>query len=80
MKPMLNNSLARLVQAQFWSSKGDALRLNPNDNPYLDPTDSLLALCASAVSFPFYFKSKLSSLMNWFILYVRSIVLSEAFR
>lgn len=49
MKPMLNDSLARLVQAQFWSSKGDAIRLNPNNNPYLDPTNSLLALCASAV-------------------------------
>jgi hypothetical protein len=50
----LNPAIVNLIADQFWSVKGDAVKMGKINNKYLDFPDPLLAACASSVS-PFSF-------------------------
>ncbi|KAG2035958.1 hypothetical protein BDR03DRAFT_866995, partial [Suillus americanus] len=49
-KPWMNQALVLLISDQFWSVKGDTIKMGKQNNLYLEFPDALLALCASVVS------------------------------
>ena len=49
----MNSALVNLIADQFWSVKGDAVRMGSANNKYLDFPDPLLAMCASGVGLLF---------------------------
>ncbi|KAG1800755.1 uncharacterized protein HD556DRAFT_1304770 [Suillus plorans] len=48
-KPWLNLGLVYLIGDQFWTIKGDAMKMGRDNNRYIDFPDPLLALSASAI-------------------------------
>ncbi|KAG1884788.1 hypothetical protein F4604DRAFT_1919314 [Suillus subluteus] len=48
-KPWMNQGLVWLISNQFWSVKGDTIKMGKQNNLYLEFPDALLALCASVI-------------------------------
>jgi hypothetical protein len=53
-KPWMHHALVYLISEQFWSVKGDAIKMGKQNNSYLDFPDALLALSATVVSFSLF--------------------------
>jgi hypothetical protein len=47
----MHPGLINLICEQFWSVKGDAIKMGKQNNQYLEFPDPLLSLSASAVIF-----------------------------
>ena len=52
-KPWMHPGLIYLICEQFWSVKGDAIKMGKQNNLYLEFPNPLLSLSASAVFFLF---------------------------
>jgi len=50
----MNPAIVHLIADQFWSMKGDAVKMGKPNNKYLDFPDALLAGIASSVG-PFIY-------------------------
>jgi hypothetical protein len=50
----MHHALVHLISEQFWSVKGDAIKMGKQNNSYLDFPDALLALSATVVSFSLF--------------------------
>jgi len=48
-KPWMHKVLVYLISDQFWSAKGDAIKMGKQNNLYVQFPDPLLALCATVV-------------------------------
>jgi hypothetical protein len=46
----MNHAIVNLIADQFWTVKGDGVRMGKTNNKYLSFPDPLLAACASGVS------------------------------
>ena len=46
----MHHSVVSLISEQFWSVKGDTIKMGKQNNLYLEFPDSLLALSATVVS------------------------------
>ena len=69
----MNHAIVNLIGDQFWTVKGDAVKMGKINNKYLDFPDPLLAACASGVSPIISFLSASTTLiLEYFLASVRS--------